>query len=327
MAKRASIEQGERWWVHGPTHDETLHSITERACQCYGSEGHTLRRRVWRRATHLPGEDIGLDGVGARDVCILARAIGIAPRDLYRHRMADHPMLLQEDQRRAYCPSCWREDAKAGHPPSFRRAWMGVFTLECPSHRQPLHWAPSGVPPADPFSNRMLTWPPTAEARDLVRTVARFANVMRSALEGKVTWPYGWRGSPSMARAMLMRAVVNLGRLPEHAPFASIGFPPELSPFVGVPTRRDEPLQISPWEQVRALGPPAWRRAAFWMTARYVMPASRRPPRPEGLPMDPFAALDAQWEGVLEVRNLRRVRRYADALRASTRALEIWWGD
>ncbi|TBR39400.1 MULTISPECIES: TniQ family protein [Dyella] len=323
MTKQTSQLQGERWWIHGPADDETLHSITERAWRCYGAEGHTLRRRVWPRATSLPGEDVGLDGISAREVCVLARAIGVEPRELYRHRLQDHPLVLQENQRRAYCPSCWHEDAKAGHPPSFRRAWMGVFTLDCPVHRRPLHWAPLGVELHSPPTSRMPVWPRTAEGRDLLRTITGFARTLHDCLEGKATWPTAWRGSPDMARALLMRVVVNLGRIPEHPPFASIGFPAELFPFVGVPARRVAPLQMSPWEHVRALGPPAWRRAAFWMVARYVMPAHRRPPRPEGLPMEPFAALDAQWDSPFQVRELQRVQRYRHALRLITRPLVV----
>lgn len=313
----------ERWWVHGPTHDETLHSITERAWRCYGAEGHTLRRRVWPRATMLPGEDVGLDGLSAKETCMLARAIGVSARELFEHRLTDHPMLLQEDHRRSYCPSCWREDAKAGQPPSFRRAWMGVFTLDCPIHRQPLHWAPKEVALGNPQVTMVPTWPHTTGARHLLRTITRFAHLMRDSLEGRTAWPATWRGDARMARALLMRIVVNLGRLPEHPPFASIGHPAELSPFIGVPLRRIEPLQTSPWEQVRALGPPDWRRAALWMTARYVIPLPGKPPRPEGLPTEPFAAIDAQWEGRPATRDLKRVQRYRHALKSMTRAFAV----
>ena len=326
MDERPYYPQGERWWIHGPTHDETLHSITERAWRCYGAEGHALRRRVWPRATTLAGDKVGLDGISAREICMLARAIGVSPRELYGHRLLDHPMLLQEDQRRAYCPSCWKEDAKAGHPPSFRRAWMGVFTLNCAIHGRPLHWAPLLPIANDEQTCRMPVWPRTPESRSLLRSITRFARVMQDALEGRVAWPAGWRGNAYTARALLMRTVVNLGRLPEHPPFASIGYPEGLIPFIGVPTHRVEPLQVSPWERVRALGPPAWRRAAFWMTACYVMPASSKPPRPEGLPREPFAALDAQWDVSFMLRDLQRVKRYRHALRLMSRPFTVGRG-
>lgn len=315
----------ERWWIHGPTHDETLHSITERASRCYGADGHTFRRRVWPRATALPGEEMGLDGLSAKDVYLLALTVGVSPLELYRHRMPDHPMLLEENQRRAYCPSCWQEDAIAGHPPSFRRAWMGVFTLNCLVHGRPLHWAPR-LPSLEEYrDSRIPAWPPTPEGRHLIRTIMRFARAMRDGLQGG-GWPTGWLGDVFAARALLMRTVVNLGRFPEHPPFASIGHPAELRSFIGVPTRRVEPLQVSPWEQFRALGPPAWRRAAFWMAARYVMPISSRPPRPEGLPWEPFAALDAQWDVPFVLRDLQRAKRYRHVLRLMSRPYSVGCG-
>lgn len=309
----------ERWGIHGPTHDETLHSITERAWRCYGVEGHTLRRRVWPRATALPGEEVGLDGLSAREICVLARAIGASARELFSHRLADHPMLLQEDQRRAYCPSCWLDDAKAGHPPSFRRAWMGVFILDCPVHRRPLHWATREIASGKHQVSEIPVWPPTSEARNLLRVISRFARLMQDCLEGNTTWPRTWRGNAYTARALLMRSVVNLGQTTEHPPFVNIGHPVELSSFVGVPGHRVEPVQVSPWECVRALGPPDWRRAALWMTARYVIPPPDRPPKPHGLPFEPFAALDAQWDAPFLIKELQRVQRYRRALRSMSR--------
>lgn len=323
MDRYSRQAQDERWFIHGPTDDETLHSITERAWRCYGAEGHTLRRRVWPRATALPGEDTGLDGLSAREVCVLARAVGVPSRELFKHRLLDHPMLLQENQRRAYCPACWHADAKAWHPPSFRRAWMGVFTLDCPIHKRPLHWASTQVASGKPLVCRMPVWPRTPEARRLLQAITQFARIMQDCLEGRAKWPATWQGDAYAARALLMRAVVNLGRIPEHPPFVNIGHPADLSSFVGVPARREEPLRGSPWEHVRALGPPAWRRAAFWITARYVLPVPGRLPRPESLPVEPFAALDAQWELPFVVKELRRVQRYRLALRGMTRVFAV----
>jgi len=320
MSRQPVQPQGERWWIHGPTNDETLHSVTERAWRCYGADGHTLRRRVWPRATVLPGEEVGLDGLSAKEVCALARAIGVPPRELFKHRLPDHPMLLQEDQRRAYCPSCWQEDARAGHPPSFRRAWTGVFTLNCSNHGRPLHWASTQIALDALQVNRMPAWPSTPKGRSLLRTISRFALIMQDSLEGRTAWPAKWRGDAYMARALLMRAVVNLGRVPEHPPFASIGCPPELSSFIGTPPWREKPLQVCPWERVRALGPPSWRRAALWITACYVISSPGRPPWPEGLPFEPFAALDAQWNDPFVVKELQRVQRYRRALQGITRA-------
>jgi len=323
MTKKQSGFEGERWWIQGPTHDETLHSITERAWRCYGAEGHVLRRRVWPRATAIPGDDVGLDGLPARELCILARAVGAAPRELFNHRLPDHPMLLQEDQRRVFCPSCWSNDAKAGQPPSFRRSWMGVFTLNCSVHGRPLHWAPNLIASGKIRMSIQPAWPRRAEDRDLVQFITRFALILQKGLEGHAPWPNTWHGDACSARALLMRVAVNLGRVREYVPFTSIGHPAELSTFIGVPARPVEPVQTSPWECVRALGPPEWRRAALWMTAFYVISRPQRLRRPPGLPAEPFAALDAQWDDGLFIREGRRTQRYRKALLGMTRAFPI----
>lgn len=130
------------------------------------------------------------------------------------------------------------------------------------------------------------------------------------------------RGDAYMDRALLMRAVVNRGRPPEHPPFVSIGYPAELMPFLGMPARRVAPVHTSSWEHVRARGPPSRRRAALWIIARYVIPAPQKPRLSEGLPAEAFAALDAQWEAPFLVKELKRVQRYRGALRCMTRAFE-----
>lgn len=313
----------ERWWIEGPTDDETIHSIVERAWRCHGTEGHPLRRRVWPRATVPADEETGLDDLSPKEICLLARTIGMEPRELYGHRLSDHPMLLREDQRRVYCPLCWKEDARTGHPPSFRRAWMGVFTLSCPQHGVPLLWAPLLPTLAELRSAELRFIPATIRPRspfDISGTfdsIDHFARVMEANLWRRAPWPARWRGSACAARALIMRCAVNLGVVPEHAPFSSIGYPEGLSSFVGVPIHRLDPLLSSPWEQVRSLGPPSWRRAVLWMVANCVMPESskrRRPPRPPGLLNDPFAAIEAQWESQSPTRTFRRLRRYRSSL-------------
>lgn len=59
------------------------------------------------------------------------------------------------------------------------------------------------------------------------------------------------------------------------------------------------------------------------MTAFYVMPKSRTSLRPGGLPVQPFAALDSQWDVGVEVKDLRRVGRYRNALRNMTRTFAV----
>jgi hypothetical protein len=304
-----------RWWITGPGEDESLRSVVERADRLYGGEADELRRRLWPRATSSAESMLELDMLSPRELCVLARRIGVTPRSLYSHRLPDHPMLLMETQRRAFCPTCWHEARRANRPSTFRRAWAGVFTLNCSKHGLPLHWASPPVARTGCIGTVYSGPPRTARGRRILMLIEHFAQTMERALRDHSAWPNEWLGNPYAARALLMRCVVNLGRMLEHPPFASVAGPPELASFVATPRQRVEPLQESPWKSIRALGPPAWRRAAFWMTARYVMPSLKDDELPERLPADAFAALDAQWADQSDHRLQRRVQNYRAALR------------
>lgn len=309
-----SKELGTRWWIAGPGEDESLRSIVERAERFYGGQSEGLRRHLWPRATPLPDLIAGLDALPAGKLFELARLIGVTPRSLYPHRLLDHPMLLLESERRAYCPLCWRDDQRAGKPVVFRRAWAGVFTLNCSRHGVPLHWAAPMVT-YDALEKVQLR-PRSKVSKRILQSIGQLASVMEAALQGEDAWPVHWQGNALAARALLMRAVVNLGCTLEHAPFSNVTAHHDLAAYVGTPRKRIEPLQESPWESVRALGPPAWRRAALWLVARYVMPELEHVYWPLGLPADAFGVFDAQWNNVpSELRSLRRVRRYGAALR------------
>jgi len=302
------------WWIPGPGCDESLRSIVERADRFYPGVHEEWCDWLYRHATLLPERQCGLDDLPARAICRLARQIGVEPKSLYSHRLNDSPYLLSESERRAYCPACWLSDDRAGRPRSFRRGRAGVFTLNCPTHGLPVFWGhplsanfphmvgSKAEPPSDLLSQRIL------------RLIEKFAHGMEGALVSGQPWPLAWRGSVHSARALLIRCVANLGRVNEHVPIAYISTPPELLSFIASPRRRIEPLQHSPWESVRTMGPPSWRRAAFWMTAWYVIPNLTPDCKPEGLPFLPFAALDQQWSDGGQPRQLRRVQRYREAL-------------
>lgn len=293
-----------------------------RAERMYGGERDTFRRRLFPRATAFPGDATPLDTLSARELCEMGRIIGVRPKGLFSHRLADGPRLLKSSERRAYCPLCWAEDQNAGRPPAHRRAWAGIFSLRCLTHDAPLRWS-------SPHMNidaavTVQTRPQTVAGDRILRFIESFAEQMDHALYAGSAWPCGWRGDAGSARALLMRCTVNLGCMVEHPPFGSISAPPDLNDFVRPPVRRIEPLGGSPWEHVRSLGPPAWRRAALWMVARYVIPTPKPGLLPEVLPIDVFSGLERQWEGVPSgFRMLRRTRRYRDALSAMCRAFSI----
>jgi TniQ len=321
-ARTAPNDVAVRWWIPGSGDDESLRSIVERAERLYGGEGDAFRRRLWPRATRLPDEVSSLDMLSARELCELARMIGVRPRTLFAHRLEDTPMLLKPSERRAYCPACWMDERNAGRPPVFQRAWAGVFALRCEVHDLPLHWSSPHL--GTDAAVVTPTHPQSAEGVRILRFIETFARHMEQSLRGQATWPREWRGDAYTARGLLMRCVVNLGCMLEHPPFASVAAPPDLSVFIKPPARRVEPLREAPWDLVRALGPPAWRRAALWMVSRYVIPAPKPGYLPEGLPAEAFAALDAQWEGLPpSFRGLRRTRRYREALKASCRPYPV----
>lgn len=313
---------GLRWWIPGPGNDESLRSIVERAERLYGREGDAFRRRLWPRATPLPKAETPLDTLSARELCELGRMIGVEPRALFAHRLADQPMLLKPTERRAYCPLCWAGDRSEGRPLVYRRAWAGVFSLRCTIHDAPLQWASPHL--SMEAAVAVAAHPRTAAGVRILRFIESFAGQLEEALRGTAAWPRGWRGDAHAARALLMRCTVNLGCMPEHPPFGSLSAPPDLVDFVRPPARRIEPLSEAPWEQVRALGPPAWRRAALWMVSRYVMPSPKTGFLPEGLPAEAFAAADAQWNAIApDFQGLRRARRYRDALTSMSRPFPV----
>lgn len=313
-----------RWWIPGPGPDESLRSVVERADQKYGGEREGLRQELVPRATPLDITASGLDTLTARELQHLGHTIGVAPRALFAHRLPDHPMLLLDTERRAFCPACWQSDRMTGRPTTFRRAWAGVFCLSCPTHGLPLQWAELD---RCEMAERVMDaahLPSSRRGRRVLALIEMFARTMDEGLQGLGVWPSGWRGNAVAARALLMRSVVNLGRLLEHPPFVNVAPLPDLAQWIAAPRRRIDPLQSSPWEAVRALGPPAWRRAALWMTTRYVIPNLPGDERPDSLPMDAFSALDAQWDSQPETsRELRRTRRYRAALHGMCKAFPI----
>lgn len=304
-----------RWWIPGPGDDESLRSITERAERLYGGHGDKFRSRLIPRTALSANEASCLDLLPSHEIYLMARAIGVKPKALFPHRLLDEPLLLMESERRAYCPECWIEDRSAGRPPAFRRRWAGLFVLRCEIHGGPLHWCSSHLAP-DAVARAPVRQPNTEE-RQALAFIDAFAFRLEQSLRGLSGWPPGWRGNVYNARALLMRCVVNLGCVLEHPPYANFAMPPELDAFARPPLRRVEPLRDAPWDCVRSMGPPAWRRAALWMVSRYVLRSPARGHLRGGRPPDPFTALEMQWERLpANFQGLRRTRRYRDAIRA-----------
>lgn len=314
-----------RWWISGPEPDESLRSIVERAVALYGCRGDDYRPHLPRHATPYGASASGLDALPIQDILAVARMIGVPASELFMHRLPDHPALLQEHERRVFCPLCWQSDRGADRPLVFRRAWADIFALSCTEHGVPLHWINSLDAANESFLALRLT-PSTNAGKEILELIHGFANTLKGSLYGSVTWPPGWRGSAFSARALLMRCASNLGCLPEHLPISNIWAEPDLREFIAVPGHRAEPLHESPWECMRAMGPPAWRRAAFWLVAWYVIPGMAMTLRPPGLPFAPFEEIDAQWDVQPERRDMRRLQRYRRVLIAMSRVFPVCRG-
>jgi hypothetical protein len=303
-----------RWWIPGPGHDESLRSIVERAEKLYGTFGDAFRQCLPERPT--PSSDIpeGLSALSGRHLCVLADMIGVSPVSLFAHRLPDHPLLLHESERRAYCPKCWKDDRSTGRPFAFRRSWARVFSVTCDVHGVPLHWAPHSFP-VQP--ERASLQPKRKDSVRILMAITQLAHCMEAVLQGSESWPNHWRGDAKIARAILMRAVVNLCLMTESPPYENVVVPDDLQRFISTPRRRLEPLNGAPWEVVRALGPPAWRRAALLIVARRLMPGMARSVLIErDLVADAIRMSDEQWDRTRpEMRTMRRLRRYGAALR------------
>jgi hypothetical protein len=284
-----------RWWIAGPGKDESLHSIVERAARMYGGRGED---------TPLVDGESGpcasslCNARDSRDLLFLARMLGTPSKSLYAHRLEEHPCLLEPSERRAFCPRCLYEDHIKQRPRSFRRVWAKVFTLSCPEHDVPLQWAErrlATILDSELLSSCFLVTPQQAE---ILKLVENFAQKLDACLWHGELWPTTWRGSPYSARALLIRCVANLTSFRGSLPASHLWISSSLSPLISFPTRPVEPHSGPPWNAVRQLGRPAWRRAALWLTLWQVIPGLSERCRPETIPSAYLADTD-QWWGAL----------------------------
>lgn len=252
----------EAWFVQGPGPDERLGSVVNRAGELYGTTGESL-------LSELLGQPrtswSGIDGASAAQVTEIARALKVAPRELWRHRLPDHPRLLAPNARQAYCPACWREDRAAGREPGFRRAWASLLRTRCEQHAEPLHLA-------GPFSygnaTRSVRDDDRAGIEDrqaCIDAIESFGHTLEGALFFGRPWPRTWRLSPWIARALLPAVSLNLGRDEQFPAISLLVCTAPLAGIVRVPTHALSPLHQTPWEAFREIADPAARRAALWL--------------------------------------------------------------
>jgi hypothetical protein len=301
-----------RWWLAAPSEDESLRSLFERADRLYGEppEG----GYVWQDDPH--GEHVAcLDAPNSRELLRLARMLGVPPRLLHAHRLEDGPALLQPSARRAYCPQCLHEDRTAGRPRAFRRSWARIFVLSCPAHGIPLQWAEprlATIVDSDLVSGFSAL---TSDAIEIVQLIDTFASTLEACLWRKQAWPPAWRGTPHAARALLICCLSNVIGQVTTPPASQLWVPPTLTPLITFPTRSLPPLHNGPWESIREVGRPAWRRAALWMTAWEVIRGLPQRLRPETIPAAYLADGDLWWERHTPSPHTQKLRRVHAALR------------
>lgn len=283
----------DRWWLAAPGHDESLRSLVERADRLYGkppSEGY-----VWQNRTSGEGAQ-HLDAPTSLELARLARMLGVNPRYLHAHRLEDGPHLLEMSERRAYCPQCFKEDNAAGRPRIFRRAWARVMAVSCSEHGLPLHWAEPRLAAEVNFGVDPSPFVLAKEDLEVLRLIDRFARTLEACLWGHGIWPGGWRGTAHAARALLIRCLCNLFWQPRSLPIAQLWISSSLQSAISFPLRSMPPLCGVPWESVRRIGRPSWRRAALWLVAAQVVPGLPEQWRPETIPAAYLAAVDQWWD-------------------------------
>lgn len=300
----------DRWWLAAPGDDESLRSLAERADRLYGEPPENVY--AWQDDD---GHGQLLDAPKSRELLRLARMLGIAPRHLLGHRLTDGPPLLEVSERRAYCPACLLQDNRLKRPRIFRRAWARVLALNCTEHDTPLLWAEPRLSPRSGVEVTPDVSEPTPDELELLRFIGAFASTMDDCLWRNLAWPTGWRGTPQAARALLIRCLTNLTWARAAPPAAQIWLSSSLAPFIAFPLRSVPPLHMAPWEAVRRVGRPAWRRAALWLVAWQVIPELPETLRPETIPSAYLYGTDLWWDNYPPSPHTQRLRNVHASLR------------
>lgn len=302
-----------RWWLAIPGKDESLRSLVERADRLYGKPPH--EGYAWESRPYGESED-HVDAPTGRELVRLARMLGTNPSNLHSHCLKDGPHLLETNERRAYCPRCLQDDTAAGRPRTFRRDWARVLVVSCAEHGTPLHWAEPRLSAEVNFGLEPSTPELAEEEREVLRVIDTFARTLDACLWGKKSWPATWRGSPQAARALLILCLCNLSWQRASPPVAYLWVPPPLVALIGFASRsRRPPFHGVPWDAVRRIGRPSWRRAALWLVAAQVNPEFPERCRPETIPAAYLAATNDSWDDFPPSPHTQKLRRVHAALR------------
>lgn len=258
----------QRWWIRPPMPDESLRSVLSRAAALYECSP----EKIWERLNSddkKPSGDIESPSCSA--LRRMATAIGIPSSHLLVHRQPDAPWLLAPHSRNVYCPMCWNEDRAKRAPFFIRRGWNGVFRTTCPNHGCPLRLAPAQ------WAASLLTpsfQPPvfTQQEQQVLSLIESFGDALERSLYSGDPWPSRWRGSPQIARQLLLAVSFNVNEARDFPLTKCIHVSGNLTGFIRGPLHQQDPVKKLRWDLFRGLADPALRRAGLWATAWALMP-------------------------------------------------------
>lgn len=208
-----------------------------------------------------------------------------------------------------------QEDRAAGRPRTFRRAWARVLVVSCTEHGTPLQWAEPRLAAEVNFALEPSLPELAEEDWDVLRLIDTFAHTLEACLWGDASWPAGWRGTPYAARALLIRCLSNLSWQRAAPPVSQLWVRSSLISVISFPSRRMPPLYGVPWEAVRRVGRPAWRRAALWLVAAQAIPGLPARCQPETIPTAYLAATGHWWDDFPPSPHTQKLRHVHASLR------------
>jgi hypothetical protein len=221
-----------------------------------------------------------IDAPSEAGLATLSEVLGLSHGRVRRLMLPDGDEWLVSGPREAYCMRCWQADDAAGRARHFRRAWRGVFAVNCAEHSLPLmawhaqrdQYAPrrdDDLSMASFFLEQLPAQPAVAESLEAIRTLA---SVMQQCFFGDGRWPTHWTADATTARALLVH-VMTPGGGADAQWLSRVYAPPALRPFVHPGPTLGEGSSVAGWERLRQTFDPAVRRMALWLVGNWLDPA------------------------------------------------------
>ncbi|MGO1541210.1 MAG: TniQ family protein [Luteimonas sp.] len=258
----------QRWWIRPPLPDESLGSVLRRAAALYERSASQIWESLNRDDPVSPGD---VESPSCAALRRMAAAIGMPVSQLLAQRQSDAPWLLVPQARNIYCPMCWNEDRGRGLPCYIRRGWSRVLQTTCPDHSCPLRlaseqWATSAL--------KHRFQPPcfTQQEQQILGLIKSFGEALDRSLYLGDRWPSEWRGSPQIARQLLLAVSFNVNEVRDFPLINYAQVTGNLKGFIRGPLHLQEPVKKLRWDAFRAVADPAFRRAGLWATAWALIP-------------------------------------------------------